>query len=96
MLCKDLHKKGSLENNHERLRYICPKETDLRAIGLTGQDKLNLALSHINSASVESLAGKSPIEYTKFMYPELWEKLHVFGLFEVPRVDIILKPYLLK
>lgn len=88
--------KGSLENNHERLRYICPKETDLRAIGLTGQDKLNLALSHINSASVESLAGKSPIEYTKFMYPELWEKLHVFGLFEVPREDIILKPYLLK
>ena len=88
--------KGSLENNHELLRYICPKETDLRAIGLTGQDKLNLALSHINSASVESLAGKSPIEYTKFMYPELGEKLHVFGLFEVPREDIILKPYLLK
>lgn len=88
--------KGSLENNHERLRYICPKETDLRAIGLTGQDKLNLALSHINSASVESLAGKSPIEYTKFMFPELWEKLHSFGICEIPRNDIILKPYLLK
>lgn len=88
--------KGSLENNHERLRYICPKETDLRAIGLTGQDKLNLALSHINSASVESLAGKSPIEYTKFMFPELWEKLHSFGICEIPGNDIILKPYLLK
>ena len=88
--------KGSLENNHELLRYICPKETDLRDIGLTGQDKLNLALSHINSASVESLAGKSPVEYTKFMYPELWEKLRAFGICEIPRNDIILKPYLLK
>lgn len=88
--------KGSLENNHELLRYICPKETDLRAVGLTGQDKLNLVLSHINSASVESLAGKSPIEYTKFMYPELWEKLHAFGICEIPRKNIILKPYLLK
>lgn len=88
--------KGSLENNHELLRYICPKETDLRTIGLTGQDKLNLALSHINSASVESLAGKSPIEYTKFMYPELWEKLCAFGICEIPRNNIILKPYLLK
>ena len=88
--------KGSLENNHELLRYICPKETDLRAIGLTGQDKLNLALSHINSSSVESLAGKSPIEYTKFMYPELWEKLHAFGICEIPRDDIILMPFLLK
>ena len=88
--------KGSLENNHELLRYICPKETDLRAIGLTGQDKLNLALSHINSSSVESLAGKSPIEFTKFMYPALWEKLHAFGIREIPRNEIILKPYLLK
>jgi len=88
--------KGSLENYHELLRYICPKETDLRTIGLTGQNKLNLALSHINSSSVESLAGKSPIEYTKFMYPELWERLHSFGICEIPRNDIILKPYLLK
>ena len=88
--------KGSLENNHELLRYICPKETDLRAIGLTGQDKLNLALSHINSSSMESLAGKSPIEYARFMYPELWEKLDAFGIREIPRNDILLKPYLLK
>jgi len=88
--------KGSLENNHELLRYICPKETDLRALGLTCQDKLNLALSHINSSSLESLAGKSPIEYTRFMFPELWEKLNAFGISEIPRKKIVLKPYLLK
>ena len=88
--------KGSLENNHELLRYICPKDTDLYALGLTSQDKLNLAISHINSSSVESLAGKSPIEYARFMYPQFWERLEAFGIKEIPRDRIILKPYLLK
>lgn len=88
--------KGSLEVNHEQIRYICPKQTDLRELGLTGQEALNLALSHINSAPVESLNGKSPIEYTRFMYPELWEKLMQFGIRDIPKDNIILKPYLLK
>lgn len=88
--------KGSLEVNHELLRYILPKGTDLRGLGLTGQLPLNLALSHINSAPVESLHGKSPIEYTRFMCPQLWDRLQVFGLSEIPKDQIILKPYLLK
>ena len=88
--------KGSLEVNHEQLRYILPKESDLRALGLTGQTPLNFVLSHVNSAPVKSLQGKSPIEYTRFMCPELWEKLEEFGLQEIPKDDIILKPYLLK
>lgn len=88
--------KGSLEVNHELLRYILPKETDLHALGLTGQVPLLLALSHVNSGPVESLHGKSPIEYTRFMCPELWKKLAVFGMQEIPKNEIILKPYLLK
>lgn len=88
--------KGSLEVNHELLRYILPKETNLRALGLTGQVPLNCALSHVNSAPVESLQGKSPIEYTRFMCPELWKKLEEFGLQDIPKDEIILKPYLLK
>lgn len=88
--------KGSLEENHEALRYILPKGTDLRRLGLTGQKALNLALSHINSAPVESLGGKSPVEYTRFLYPALWKKLKAFGLQAVPKDNIILKPYLLK
>lgn len=88
--------KGSLEVNHEQLRYILPKSSDLHAIGLTGQPALNLALSHVNSAPVESLHGKSPVEYTRFMCPALWEKLEDFGLRDIPKDDIILKPYLLK
>ncbi|MCD8175364.1 MAG: helix-turn-helix domain-containing protein [Phascolarctobacterium sp.] len=88
--------KGSLEVNHEQLRYIFPKGTDLRGLGLTGQEALNLALSHINSAAVESLSGKSPIEFTRFLCPELWEKLMAAGIREIPKDEIILKPYLLK
>jgi len=30
------------------------------------------------------------------MCPELWEKLEDFGLKDIPKDDIILKPYLLK
>lgn len=88
--------KGTLENKHIELRYILPKGTDLRALGLNGQADLNLALSHVNSAPVELLGGKSPLELTDFMYHDLYEKLHDFGLRQVDKDQIILKPYLLK
>lgn len=88
--------KGSLENKHEMLRYICPKKTDLYELGLTDQTVLNKALSHINSAPVESLNGKTPLQYVEFMYPDLYEKLLVFGLWKVDPDDVILKPILLK
>lgn len=88
--------KGSLEVHHEQLRYICPKGSDLYALGLTGQPALNCALSHINSAPLKSLCGKSPIEYTRFLYPQLWERLQAFGLREIPKDEITLRHYLLK
>lgn len=88
--------KGSLENKHIELRYILPKATDLRALGLVGQNALNLALSHINSAPVEILGGKSPLELTDFMYHDLYEKLDVFGIHKIEKDKVILKPYLLK
>ena len=47
--------KGTLENKHVELRYILPKGADLRALGLSGQEDLNLAISHVNSAPVELL-----------------------------------------
>lgn len=88
--------KGSLENNHVELRYILPKGTDLYALGLTNQASLNLALSHVNSAPVEKLGGKSPLELTDFMYHDLYEKLCTFGVNQIDKDKIILKPYLLK
>ena len=88
--------KGSLENNHVLLRYILPKGTDLRGIGLTGQTALNLALSHVNSAPVEKFSGRSPLELADFMYHDLYEKLEAFGIRQIEKQNIILKPYLWK
>lgn len=88
--------KGSLENNHIRLRYILPKGNDLRALGLTDQHALNLALSHVNSAPVEKLGGKSPLELADFMYHDLYEKLEAFGIRQIEKDSIVLKPYLFK
>lgn len=88
--------KGSLEERHVSLRYICPKHVDLRKIGLTGQESLNLALSHINSAPLQMLNHKSAFEYIQFMYPDLYEKLMYMGLKKVDKDQVTLKPYLLK
>lgn len=90
------HQKGSLENNHIELRYILPKENDLKALGLTSQEKLNLVLSHINSAPKEKLNGKSPFELMEFLNPQLFKKFLEFGLFKVDSDKVVLKPYLLK
>ena len=60
--------KGTLENKHIELRYILPKGTDLRELGLAGQSELNLVLSHVNSSPCELLGNKSPLELTEFMY----------------------------
>lgn len=88
--------KGSLENKHIELRYILPKGTNLRAIGLTDQNALNLALCHVNSAPVERLGGKSPLDLTDFMYHDLYEKMKAFGIHKIEKDKVILKPYLLK
>lgn len=88
--------KGTLENKHIELRYILPKKTDLRGLGLNCQDDLNLVLSHVNSAPVKSLDGKSPMELTAFLYPDLYERLLGYGIRKIERDSIILKPYLLK
>lgn len=88
--------KGSLENKHIELRYILPKGTDLRALGLDGQDALNLAVSHVDSAPVEKLGGKSPLDLADFMYHDLYEKLDAFGIHKIEKDKVILKPYLLK
>ena len=85
--------KGSLENNHKEIRYICPKENDL---GLNSQEKANLIVSHINSQSKKHLKGKSPLEVMEFMNPALYQKFKDFGIERINKDNIVLKPYLLK
>lgn len=88
--------KGSLENNHEEIRYICPKGTDLHKLGLNGQDDANLITSHINSFPKERLNGKTPFEMLKFLNPEMAERFIQFGIVEIEKDKVILRPYLLK
>jgi len=88
--------KGTLENNHIELRYILPKETDLKQIGLVDQYALNTVLSHVNSIPIEKFGGKTPFDIAEFMYPDLYEKLITFGLRRIPVDELILKPSLLK
>ena len=88
--------KGTLENKHIELRYVLPKGTDLRALGLVDQTTLNLTLSHVNSAPVEILGRKSPLDLADFIYHDLYEKLDAFGIHKIEKDKVILKPYLLK
>lgn len=88
--------KDTLENKHIELRYIRPKGTDLIALGLNGQAALNLAISHVDSAPVEKLGGKSPLDLADFLYHDLYEKLNAFGIHKIEKDKVILKPYLLK
>ena len=88
--------KGSLENNHIELRYICPSGTDLRSLGLLDQSDLNTVISHVNSSPKEKLNGKSPIEYLEFLNPSLMQKFFDFGITKIVKDKVTLKPYLIK
>ena len=88
--------KGTLENKHIELRYILPKSTNLRELGLNDQAALNKVLSHINSAPLEMFGGKSPLELAEFMYNDLYNKLVSFGIHKIEKDLVILRPYLLK
>ena len=90
------NQKGSLENNHEELRYILPKEKDLYALGLNSQDDMNLVISHVNSFRKSKLKGKSPIELMRFFKPDLWSAFMHTGISEIDQNQIVLKPSLLK
>lgn len=85
------YQKGNCENNHELIRRIIPKGTDL---GQYTQEQINLMMSHINSYARKTLGNKSPYELFAFLYGE--ELLKVFNLELIPADEIILTPALLK
>lgn len=63
------HQKGSLENNHLELRYICPKDCNLFALGLTDQEKMNRVTSNINSVSKKRVRRQEPFSTYKLLQP---------------------------
>lgn len=88
--------KGSIESCHVQMRYILPKESDLRDLGLIDQNAMNVVMTHVNSIPLESMGNKSSLEVAEFMFPDLYEKLSAFGIQKVAPDSVILKPYLLK
>ena len=83
--------KGACENNHEFIRRIIPKSTDL---GLYTQSQIGLMMDHINSYGRPELGDKSPYEMFEFYYGR--EILDLLGIHKIPANEIILKPELLK
>ena len=85
------YQKGSCENNHELIRRIIPKGSDLSQYT---QEKIDLMMSHINSYSRKKLGNKSPYEVFEFQYGK--KILDAFHLQRIPADEIILAPELLK
>ena len=88
--------KGTLENNHLEIRYICPKKTNLYHLGLCSQEDANIISSHINSFPKEHLDGKTPFELLRFLNNDLANKFIDFGIKDIEKDKVTLKPYLLK
>ena len=59
--------KGSIEKNHEFIRYILPKGSSFKNIT---QEGCNLIMNNINSLCRDSLNGKSPYEAMLFLCDE--------------------------
>lgn len=67
--------KGSIEKNHEYIRYILPKGTSFAGLS---QDDCNLIASHINSVPRRSLNNVSPYEASiNFIGKENLDKLKI-------------------
>ena len=85
------YQKPNCENNHEMIRRIIPKGTD---IGQYTQEQIDLMMSHINSYARKNLGNKSPYDVFAFQYGE--KILKAFHLQKIPADEIILSPGLLK
>ena len=59
--------KGTIEKNHEFIRYILPKGSSLKDIS---QEDCNLIMNNINSLCRDSLNSKSPYETMLFLCDE--------------------------
>ena len=83
--------KGSIEKNHEYIRYILPKGTSFA--GLTQQD-CDLLASHINSTPRLSLNNSTPYDIAlSLLGKEVLDKL---GITRIETDDVNLSPALLK
>ena len=83
--------KGTIEKNHEFIRYILPKKTSLKNIT---QEDCYLIMNNINSLCRDSLNGKSPYEAMLFICNE--DILNLLNCVYIKPDDINLNQNLLK
>ena len=83
--------KGSIEKNHELIRYVLPKGTSFD--NLTQED-ITLLMDHINSYSRESLGNKCPYDAFEFFYKK--SVLEALNCHRIPGNEVNLTPSLLK
>lgn len=85
------YQKGSIEKNHEFIRYILPKGTSFD--NLT-QEKCNLIMNNINNTKRESLNNNSPLDLSLLLFPnEFFDK---FNLIKIEDNNVNLSPNLIK
>ncbi len=82
--------KGTLEKNHEFIRYVLPKSTSFDDLT---QEDITLLMNHINSLARDKFHGRTPYMLSRLLIDN---KLHeVMKLVEVKPDDVFLKPALL-
>ena len=84
------NEKGACENNHEFIRRVIPKGTD---IGRYSQEQIDLMMNHINSYSRPDLGNKAPYALMEFYYGKT--PLEKFRFSVIDPNTIVLKPSLL-
>ena len=75
--------KGSIEKNHQYIRYVLPKGTSFS--GLTQED-CNLLASHINSTPRKSLNNRTPYEAAKSFLRD--KTLEIFRIISIPTDEV--------
>ena len=83
--------KGTLEKNHEFIRYVIPKST---SFDHCNQDDITLMVNNINSLARDKFHGKTPYALSRIIIDN---HLHeIMGLKEIAPDEVLLKPTLLR
>ena len=85
------HQKARIERNHEYIRYILPKG---KSFDLLTQEKVELMINHINSATRASINGTTPFKLAQLLMNSAF--LESLSLNEIDPDEVHLQPALLK
>lgn len=84
------YQKGTIEKNHEFIRYIIPKG---KSMDNYTQDDINRMINHINSVARDSLNGQTPFDLATLLIDNT--VLESLNLEKIDPDNILLKPYLI-